>query len=63
MKAKLLEFCAGSAGLTLRVLGQKRYGILAFQGSKWRFGPPLLMVAAERGITELQPVLLNDSGP
>ncbi len=62
MRANLVELCCGAAALSLHALGAKQ-AVLPYHGSKWKFREPLTDKLAERGITELDPVLLNDTGP
>lgn len=62
MKFHLYETCAGSAALTMRLMGAKRT-LVPYQGNKWRVSRQLVEILEERGFTELQSVLLNDPGP
>ncbi len=55
-----VELCAGSASLTLHLLGARR-SLLPYQGSKWRFRKALEpLLGLEAPLTE---VVLTDPGP
>jgi hypothetical protein len=58
----LIEACAGSAALTMHLLGAKRQ-VVPYQGNKWKVRKGLAQVLSERGFTKLSSVLLNDIGP
>jgi site-specific DNA-adenine methylase len=59
----LVEPCAGSAALTLHLLGAKR-SIVPYQGNKWRFRQALAECAAELGfVGPPSRVVLTDPGP
>lgn len=58
----LVEPCAGSAALTLHLLGAKRQ-VVPYQGSKWKLRKKLEQILSHRGFTELGGVTLNDIGP
>ena len=59
----LVEPCAGSAALSLHLLGARR-SLLPYQGSKWRFRHSLAARAAELGFAGRPArVVLTDPGP
>lgn len=59
----LVEPCAGSAALTMHLIGLRRQQIVPYQGSKWKLRRQLADLLASRGLTELAGVTLNDIGP
>ena len=59
----LIEPCAGSAALTLSLLGADA-GLMPYQGSKWRLRRELHAVLAEAGaLGRPRRVVLTDTGP
>jgi len=58
----LVELCAGSAALTLHLLGMRRQ-LVPYQGSKWKLRKGLGQILQDRDHTELSAVFLNDLGP
>jgi len=59
----LVEPCAGSAALTLHLLGARR-ALLPYQGSKWRFRHALSECTEQLGFPGApHRVILTDSGP
>ena len=58
----LVEPCAGSAALTMHLLGARR-AILPYQGGKWRYRHALADLLASFGLGRPQRVVLADPSP
>ena len=59
---RLYEPCAGSAALTLYLMGASEQ-LLPYQGNKWRLAPQIAQVLAMRGFADLGAACLADPGP
>jgi len=59
---RLYEPCAGSAALTLYLMGASEQ-LLPYQGNKWRLAPRIAQILAMRGCVDLSAVHLADPGP